>query len=243
MTEVLILWVAVLVAIRLVVDLFSGTSAELLLALVPILFIYSPVWLCRWRGVDADRYPIALPAKGDPEWRESFRLAAKVIVAVSVPWFVGYHLYQTILVPEIVQYACDFGVRQACRFPVVENMPTMRFPPEPFKLIAYHVFFVALPEEFFYRGYLQSRLDEGFGLKWRVFGADVGWGWIITCLIFAFGHSIVVVQWWHFAIFFPSLIFGWMRARTGGVVAGALFHAFCNVTVNFLDTAYGIVAV
>jgi hypothetical protein len=59
--------------------------------------------------------------------------------------------------------------------------------------------------------------------------------------LFAFGHSLVQVQWWHFAIFFPSLVFGWMRARSGGVLAGAFFHAWANVTVHTLDTLYGIV--
>jgi membrane protease YdiL (CAAX protease family) len=59
--------------------------------------------------------------------------------------------------------------------------------------------------------------------------------------VFAAGHSIVQFQWWHFAIFFPSLVFGWMRARTGQVVAGAGFHAWSNVTVSTLDTLYGIV--
>jgi len=239
--EVVVLWLITLAAIRLVVDVFSGTSAELMLALVPILFIYTPVWLCKIRGVHPDLYPIALPPFRDPEWGESFRLAAVVIAVVFIPWIIGYHLYQTLLVPELVGMACDLGVRQACALPVAEPWPAWRLPSEPARLVAYHVFFVALPEEFFYRGYLQTRLDEAFGVKWRLLGADVGWGWVITCLIFAFGHSIVVVQWWHFAIFFPSLVFGWMRARTGGVVAGALFHAFCNVAVNFLDTAYGIV--
>ena len=66
-------------------------------------------------------------------------------------------------------------------------------------------------------------------------------GWLLTCVLFAFGHSIVIFQWWHFAIFFPALVFGWMRARTGGVIAGALFHAWCNVTVNVLDALYGVV--
>jgi membrane protease YdiL (CAAX protease family) len=103
------------------------------------------------------------------------------------------------------------------------------------------VFFVAIPEEFFYRGYMQSRLDELWTPKWRVLGADLGPGWLLTCLVFAFGHSVVVFQWWHFAIFFPALIFGWLRARTNGVIAGALFHAACNVTVNILDSLYGVV--
>lgn len=74
-------------------------------------------------------------------------------------------------------------------------------------------------------------------------GADLGWGWILATLLFAFGHSLVSPQWWHFATFFPGLVFGWMRQRTGGIVAGALFHAWANVQVTTLDTLYGVIPV
>ena len=63
---------------------------------------------------------------------------------------------------------------------------------------------------------------------------------ILATILFAFGHSIVVFQWWHFAIIVPGLVFAWMRARTGDVMAGAFFHAWCNITVTFLDIAYNI---
>ena len=76
---------------------------------------------------------------------------------------------------------------------------------------------------------------------WRVLGTPVGWGLVLTSLLFAFGHSLVLLQWWHPFIFFPSLVFGWMRSRTGGPLAGALFHAWANVTVSTLDTLYGVI--
>jgi membrane protease YdiL (CAAX protease family) len=51
---------------------------------------------------------------------------------------------------------------------------------------------------------------------------------------------VVQLQWWHFATFFPGMVFAWMRERTGGVITGALFHAVCNIGVVCLDTYYGI---
>ena len=60
-------------------------------------------------------------------------------------------------------------------------------------------------------------------------------------MLFAIGHSIVQFQWWHFAIIFPSLVFGWMRALTGGIIAGAIFHWWSNVTVHTLDSLYGVI--
>jgi len=107
-------------------------------------------------------------------------------------------------------------------------------------LVAYQIFFVAIPEEFFYRGYLQTRLNELHPRRFTVLGVRLGWGAVVANLLFAFGHSVVQLQWWHFATFFPGLLFAWARERTGGVVPGALFHAFCNVSVITLDALYGI---
>src|SRR5690606_1514339 len=121
-----------------------------------------------------------------------------IIGALVIPWLVAYHLWQTRVFGFELQWT---------------------WPSSTLMLIGYHLFFVAIPEEFFYRGYLQTRLDEIWRPRWELWGAKLGPGWLLTCLLFAFGHSLVQFQWWHFAIFFPSLVFGWMRARTGGVVA------------------------
>ncbi|MBA2321698.1 MAG: CPBP family intramembrane metalloprotease [Deltaproteobacteria bacterium] len=220
--EILVLWLSVLLLIRLCVFLVTGAGVhEVLLAAVPILFMYAPVFVCRLRGVDSWTYPLHVPAFSDREaWRDALREAGRVIAIVAIPWLIGYHLYQTLLFER----------------GIAPNLPR-----EWWWLPAYHVFFVAIPEEFFYRGYMQTRLDELWAPRWRIFGASLGPGWLLTCLLFAFGHSIVFFQWWHFAILFPSLVFGWLRARTHGVVAGALFHAWCNVVVALLDSLYGVV--
>jgi membrane protease YdiL (CAAX protease family) len=233
--ELFVLYVATLLAIRLIVQAVQGLGLpELLLAAVPVLFMYTPVWSCRWRGADPDQYPMALPPLRDPEWREGLRLAFLLAALVFVPFVVGYHVWQTVLVPLIQDL---LHVRL---FPID---PALRWiwPSSPVTLVAYHLFFVAIPEEMFYRGYVQSRLDEVHPPRWNVFGTRVGPGLLITSLVFALGHSFVVFQWWHVFIVVPSLAFGWLRARTGGIVAGAFFHAWCNVAVSTLDTLYGIV--
>jgi membrane protease YdiL (CAAX protease family) len=99
---------------------------------------------------------------------------------------------------------------------------------------------VALPEEAFYRGYLQTSFDEIFPPRWRVLGASLGPSVIITSLIFAIGHFVTVPFPARFAVFFPSLVFGWLRARTGGIGAPLAFHAFCNVFSETLGRAYGV---
>ena len=219
--ELFVLWLVVLLLIRLVVALQASLGwPDLVLAAVPLLFIYAPVLLCRWRGADSWAYRLSIPAFGDGSaWRAALGLNLRVLAVVVPLFLVGYHLYQTQL----------FGLHAR-----------MRLPPEMATLVAYQLFFVAIPEEFFYRGYFQTRLNEVFPRRFLIFGVPMGWGAVLATLFFAFGHSVVQLQWWHFATFFPGLAFAWMRERSGGVVAGALFHAACNVGIVFLDTAYGV---
>lgn len=222
MREVLIVWFVVLLLIRRVVSSQAAGLHEAVLVLVPLLFMYAPSWALKRAGDDDRLFPIWIPAFTDrARWSQILRLNGLAVVCISLPFFGLYHLYQTTL----------FG------FEYTGVVPT-----EPLLLVGYHLFFVAIPEEIFYRGYLQTRLNGVFGRRWTVFGVKMGWGVIVTSLLFAFGHSIVQFQWWHCSIFFPSLVFCWMREKTGGFMAGALFHAWSNISVNWLDHLYGVIA-
>ena len=98
---------------------------------------------------------------------------------------------------------------------------------------------IALPEEAFYRGYLQTRLDDAIPPKWKVLGATIGPSLFIGAAIFAIGHVITIRAPARLGVFFPALIFGWLRARTGGIGAGVVFHAFCNIYSELLGRGYG----
>jgi membrane protease YdiL (CAAX protease family) len=99
---------------------------------------------------------------------------------------------------------------------------------------------IAFPEEAFYRGYLQSRLDEAWTPRWRVLGANVGPGLLVGAGIFALGHLATIPVPARLAVFFPALVFGWLRARTGGIGASVAFHAFCNLYAQALGRGYGV---
>ena len=98
---------------------------------------------------------------------------------------------------------------------------------------------IALPEEAFYRGYLQSALDEVYKPRWRVLGAELGPGFLLTSALFALGHLCTEFNGARLAVFFPSLVFGYLRARTRGVGAGLVFHALCNLFASYLGQSYG----
>lgn len=105
--------------------------------------------------------------------------------------------------------------------------------------VAGQLLVVALPEEAFYRGYLQSALDRVWAPTWSIFGAKLGPGWLVSSAIFAVGHVLTSPHPSRLAVFFPSLVFGWLRARTGGIGAAALFHALCNLLSSTLARGYG----
>lgn len=116
----------------------------------------------------------------------------------------------------------------------------LRMPPSIFDEIAGQMVVIALPEEAFFRGYLQTSLDRVWPPRWRVLGADLGPGLLVSAAIFAIGHVLTIRHPARLAVFFPALLFGWLRARTRGVGASMLYHASCNIFSATLGRGYGL---
>ena len=97
------------------------------------------------------------------------------------------------------------------------------------------VFVAGLGEELIFRGYIQSRLNEVLGRPFRFGDTQFGWGLFITSFLFGlvhifngvdFGHGPLNLQWtWGIGAFLSgTLIFGYLREKTGSVLSGAVFH-------------------
>jgi membrane protease YdiL (CAAX protease family) len=182
-------------------------------AIVAVLFLYVPI-LVLWRR----RRPIDFLDRG---WRKYLRSVVVFIVTAVIvfpPFLAAAHGWQILVLDHYW-----IGVARFSDF---------------WAVAAFQIFLVALPEEFYFRGYFQSTIDRLFVKRWRILGVRLGWGWIITAAVFAFAHSVVVYQWWHFAIFFPALLFGYLRERTGSITAPLLFHAASNLLTNWLVRCY-----
>ena len=107
------------------------------------------------------------------------------------------------------------------------------------ELVLAQLIAVALPEEVFYRGYLQGRLLAAFPRRRRFFGTEISMAAIFwTSVFFALGHFLLDFNPQRLAVFFPSLAFGWIRARTPTLAGCIVFHAFCNVLVRLLILHY-----
>jgi len=122
----------------------------------------------------------------------------------------------------------------ATAFAWIARHASPRLPPRFVSLAATEVLVVALPEELFFRGYVQGRLADALPARARILGAPVGAALILASALFALCHLAVQGNPLTLAVFFPGLLFGWLRARTGSILPGTLFHALCNLYIETL---------
>ncbi len=157
----------------------------------------------------------------DTGWRallSSALIFAVAALAIFPPFLLGAHAWQ-----RLVMHA---GAFSPAGFPDFGNA------------LLFQLLLIALPEEFYFRGYVQSAMNSIFERRWSFIGTRFGWGLPITAAIFAVAHTFVTYQWWHFSIFFPALVFGYLRERTGSVIAPTLFHAASNLLMNWFARCY-----
>ncbi|MBI2343042.1 MAG: CPBP family intramembrane metalloprotease [Deltaproteobacteria bacterium] len=175
--------------------------------------IYGPWLLLRWRGRSVDFLEVSPGAMGRSLW--SYLLFS---CAIFPAFLVAAHGWQWLVEGRSLASSLVW------------------WPGTP--AVVAQIILVALPEEFFFRGYVQSTLDKIFHARWRLFGARLGWSWLLTAGLFALAHSMIFYQWWHFAILFPGLAFGYLRARTNGILASTLFHASANLVMWWVGSNY-----
>lgn len=94
--------------------------------------------------------------------------------------------------------------------------------------------FSGFGEEFTFRGYFQSRLNQAFGRPLKLFGVQFGIGLIVSSLLFGFWHAfntydpavgISSFAWgWALSTFWGGLFFGVIREKTGTLLAPGLAH-------------------
>jgi membrane protease YdiL (CAAX protease family) len=231
------IWIEAVTVAALVTGLVTLASAFLpdrWIATTVGLVFFGATWVTVWRGDDArvvrfglDFGGLVLPGRLELGTiaRQALRAAgwALALAAVCfVPFYLGFRAWAHWI--------------WHVKHPFVITLAAGRTASE----IAAQLLIVALPEEAFYRGYVQTRLDEAWTPRLRIFGAEVGPSIVVTSAIFALGHFATIHDVARLAVFFPSLLFGWLRARTGGVGAPVAFHALCNLFSESLMRGYGL---
>ncbi|MFH1531812.1 MAG: myxosortase MrtP [Pseudomonadota bacterium] len=108
-----------------------------------------------------------------------------------------------------------------------------------FWILASQVILIALPEEIFYRGYLQPRLRRVWPGGLRILGVRLGPAILLTSVLFAVGHVVTIPAAFRLAVFFPSLLFCWLRDRTDHVAGPVALHVLSNLAMLTVMRFYG----
>jgi len=90
----------------------------------------------------------------------------------------------------------------------------------------YALFTTGFGEEILFRGYVQSRLNRAFGRPFHNCCVRWGFGVIITAILFGSMHFFhgTGTLWWGLWTIFGGLVFGFLREKTGSVVAPGIAH-------------------
>jgi uncharacterized protein len=98
---------------------------------------------------------------------------------------------------------------------------------------------VALPEEALFRGAFLGRLGDGEARRARVLGVSLAPAAVVLqALLFAVIHFAVDLNPYRLAVFFPALLFAWVRQWRSGIGAAAAFHALCNLLSDVLARSW-----
>lgn len=100
------------------------------------------------------------------------------------------------------------------------------------------VLVVALPEEVFFRGYVQRRLRAVLPPRRTVMGVPFGAAHVLSALLFALIHLVALPAPSRLLVFFPGLLFAWLAERSDGVVAPTVHHALSNLMLRIAQRFY-----
>ncbi|MSP63966.1 MAG: JDVT-CTERM system CAAX-type protease [Myxococcales bacterium] len=209
---------AVLYRVGLPPEWFGGILAGLL--------IFVPLYIL-WNH-DLARYGVTVHPL-----RRNLLLVAAAVAAIFPLFLIGYLGWERI--------ACALpALRSLAPLPCTQASMWSRFTPRlpagALELAAGQLLVVAVPEEFFFRGFVQGRLAEVWPAR-GILGVPAG-PILVAAALFALCHPIVQGNLATLAVFFPGLVFGWLRARTGSLLPCTLFHALCNLYIESLQRSF-----
>ncbi len=115
--------------------------------------------------------------------------------------------------------------------------------------VVWQFLFSGFGEEFMFRGYFQSRLNQAFGRPLRLFGIQFGVGLIVASLLFGLFHAantydpavgISSLAWgWALYTFVGGLFFGVIREKTGTLLAPGIAHGLPDAVGEALNQVFG----
>lgn len=135
-------------------------------------------------------------------------------------------------------------------FPIVLALAMGRFNLVILSTVVWQFVFSGFGEEFVWRGYVQSRLNQAFGRPYHWFGIQFGPGLLIASLLFGLTHAFNTfdpvaghyeLAWgWALWTAFAGLFFGILREKTGSLVAPGIAHGLPDAVGEALRLVFGL---
>ncbi len=193
--------------------IFAGNSVRVIKpylgVLIAVLFLYIPMFFLIFKKKRTRAYGI------DKTGMRKGIIRALILGLIIFPLYsAGFYLY--------MRYYLNMRIL----FSIGAPMQILKFALDDLLM-------VAIPEEVFYRGYLQSELRKYDKTYLRVFGVNIGPSFIIVNILFAAGHLIAITNVSRMAVFFPGLVFSWLREKDDNIAGSVVFHWLSNV-LSFL---------
>jgi len=142
---------------------------------------------------------------------------AALMGALFFPWFLaGHHGWQLLL---------------------GHGFHAIDVPADLHLVLLKNTFLIALPEELFYRGFVEHRLERLWPTRRAAFGIPLGRAVVIASALFALGHFLGEWNPARLGPFFPAFLFSLLTRRSGSIAGGVCFHGLSNA-VSFLAASW-----
>ncbi len=146
--------------------------------------------------------------------------AVGLMLITFPPFAVGHHFWLSILSGREARYSFDLP----------DNLVT---------IVLTNLLLVALSEELFYRGFLETRLDRVWKDRFHILGLPLTRTVFVASALFAFGHF--AGEWGNparLAPFFPAFVFSFLSRKGRSIFGAVLFHGCSNIYSAILLSGY-----
>jgi membrane protease YdiL (CAAX protease family) len=113
-----------------------------------------------------------------------------------------------------------------------------RVPPDLVSVWAKNTLLIALPEELFYRGFVETRLERVWPTTKMVWGLPLGRTVVLASALFALGHFLGEYNPARLGPFFPAFVFSALTRRSGSITGAVVYHGASNAFSHLLAAGY-----
>jgi hypothetical protein len=142
---------------------------------------------------------------------------AVVVGLLTFPAFLlGHHVWQTLLGHTHLHWGA---------------------PPDLHIVLLKNVFLIALPEELFYRGFIEHRLERRWPTSRFLLAIPVGRTVVVAAALFALGHFLGEYNPARLGPFFPAFLFSLLTRKSGSITGAIVYHG-CSNAISYVATSW-----